>query len=292
MMSVAIGVPVLVIGVVIGGVAALGNECDAQTPSVALDSVPAGPISGFDREQLLVAAAIINDGASRAAPLEATTFAIAAAIADSDLAAAPPSSFLSSLLALENWDTIDPAAAINAVQGSADPLAYADALPLAESLTAELAGQQQPCAAGAPGQVSADGWAAPAGGGITSGFGIRIHPVTGERKMHYGVDYGPGCGSPIYAATSGRVVFAGPSGGYGNLITIDHGNGVQTRYAHMFSDGIFVKVGDDVAAGQNIAAVGNSGLSTGCHLHFELRVNGTAVDPEPVLASVGAGGGQ
>lgn len=259
---------------------------------MAIDNVPAGPLSGFDRAQLLTAAEIINDGASRAAPLQATTFAIAVAIVDSDLTAPPPQSFLTSLLAVEDWDTIDPAEAINAVQGSADPARYAEALPAAESVTASLTGQSQTCRAGAPGQVSADGWASPASGRISSQFGIRIHPVTGERKMHYGIDYADACGSPIYAATSGRVVFAGAAGGYGYLITIDHGNGVQSRYAHMYADGLFVRPGDDVAAGQNIAAIGNSGVSSGCHLHFELRVNGQAVDPEPVLASLGAGSGQ
>lgn len=287
-MGAAVSVPLIVVGAVIGSLAALGSECEDQTPQVATDSVPSGPVAGFDRDQLLVAASIINDGASRAVPMKATTFALAASIADSRLEEPPAESFFGQLLAIDNWDTIDPAQAINAVQGSPDPLAYADALPAAGSLMAALANQDQPCGPGAPGEVSADGWARPAAGPVTSEFGRRVHPVTGEVRTHYGIDIAPDCGAPIYAATSGRVTHAGVLGTYGYLIAVDHGGGVETRYAHMFADGLFVRVGDEVSAGQHIAEVGSTGYSTGCHLHFEIRVDGSAVDPRPVLAAVGA----
>jgi len=128
----------------------------------------------------------------------------------------------------------------------------------------------------------------------TSGFGIRVHPITGERKLHTGVDLSASEGTHIVAAADGRVVFAGPASGYGHLILIEHtvgGQRVATGYAHMYADGIHVSVNDTVTAGQHIADVGSDGYSTGAHLHFEVRpggANGAPVDPEPWLATNGA----
>lgn len=128
----------------------------------------------------------------------------------------------------------------------------------------------------------------------TSGFGMRIHPITGERKLHTGVDYATAGGTHILAAADGRVAFAGPASGYGHLILIEHtvdGERVATGYAHMYASGIHVKVGDTVAAGQYIADVGSDGYSTASHLHFEVRPGGAdsePVDPETWLASNGA----
>lgn len=118
-------------------------------------------------------------------------------------------------------------------------------------------------------------------------YGVRLHPVYNEWLLHAGDDYGAQCGTPIYAASAGKVTFAGPSGGYGNLITISHSGGVSTSYAHMYSTGLRVKPGTSVVAGQQIAVVGSAGVSTGCHLHFEIRRGGIATSPAPFLRSQG-----
>lgn len=138
------------------------------------------------------------------------------------------------------------------------------------------------------GQVSPSGWAAPAQGPLTSDFGERPSPGGIGSTWHRGIDLaGGGCSKPIWAAKPGQVKFAGPTAGYGNLIEIVHGNGISTRYAHMYDGGLLVKTGDQVTAGQQIGRVGNSGKSTGCHLHFEILVNGRPVDPEPFLTNAG-----
>lgn len=118
---------------------------------------------------------------------------------------------------------------------------------------------------------------------ITSRFGMRKHPILRVYKRHEGVDFGAPVGTPIYAAESGVVIAAGPARGYGNWIVIDHGNRISTLYAHMYSNGIYVKRGQKVRRGQKIGAVGSAGFSTGPHLHFEVRKNGTPVDPMPYI---------
>lgn len=137
------------------------------------------------------------------------------------------------------------------------------------------------------GDIAASGWTAPAAGPITSPFGPRPGHIAGSGAFHTGLDIGAGCDAPIWAANKGQVVRAGPATGYGNLIEIDHGSGVHTRYAHMYNDGVLVKIGDQVTAGQQIAKVGSNGNSTGCHLHFEVLMNGQQVDPKAVLDKVG-----
>ncbi len=117
----------------------------------------------------------------------------------------------------------------------------------------------------------------PVPGRITSPFGYRIHPILGTRRLHTGVDMGSGYGTPIKAAASGRVILAAYYGGYGNAIIIDHGGGVSTLYAHQSRLG--VSKGARVDAGQTIGYVGSTGLSTGPHLHFEVRKNGRPVNP-------------
>jgi murein DD-endopeptidase MepM/ murein hydrolase activator NlpD len=112
---------------------------------------------------------------------------------------------------------------------------------------------------------------------VTSGFGDRLDPIDGTRRSHHGLDLGSPSGSRIKAAAAGRVVFAGERGGYGNLVVVDHGDGTKTRYAHCRAIG--VEVGQAVEAGEPIAEVGNTGRSTGPHLHFELRRDDEAVDP-------------
>ena len=115
---------------------------------------------------------------------------------------------------------------------------------------------------------------------ITSRQGPRVHPVTGEYKNHGGTDIGASYGSAIYAADSGTVVRSadGWNGGWGNYVMINHGNGMQTLYAHMSSRA--VSVGQTVSRGQTIGYVGSTGMSTGPHLHFEMYINGSRVDPQ------------
>lgn len=115
---------------------------------------------------------------------------------------------------------------------------------------------------------------------ISSRQGPRIHPITGEYKNHGGTDIGASYGTAIWAADSGKVVTScdGWNGGWGNYVMIDHGNGMQTLYAHMSSRA--VSVGQYVTAGQVIGYVGSTGMSTGAHLHFEMYENGSRIDPQ------------
>ena len=121
----------------------------------------------------------------------------------------------------------------------------------------------------------------PVAGSVTSGFGERKNPVGPGDDFHPGIDIAAGSGTPIAAAAAGRVVSAGRDGGYGNLIVLDNGNGVTTRYAHCSQ--IFARVGETVNAGQTIGSVGSTGASTGPHLHFEVRVDDRPVDPRQYL---------
>lgn len=160
---------------------------------------------------------------------------------------------------------------------------------------AELSGAA-PAAAGVPGAFSAlltsavapqsSGTAAsgmqwPVAGRITSAFGERKNPMGAGEDFHPGLDIAANAGTPIAAAAAGRVVSAGPDGGYGNLIVVDNGNGITTRYGHCSQ--IFARVGESVEPGQTIGAVGSTGHSTGPHLHFEVRVGDKPVDPAQFL---------
>ena len=116
----------------------------------------------------------------------------------------------------------------------------------------------------------------PVSGGISSGFGYRIHPIFHVRKFHTGVDISAGYGAPIRAADGGRVIYATWMSGYGNTSIIDHGNGISTLYAHQSR---ILIGGGAVTKGQVIGYVGSTGYSTGPHLHFEVRVNGNPVNP-------------
>lgn len=133
----------------------------------------------------------------------------------------------------------------------------------------------------APGSSSVSGFQWPVSGGVTSGFGYRVHPIYGTRRLHQGLDISGGSGTPIAAAKSGTVISAGWRGGYGNAVVISHGNGVTTLYAHQSS--MNVTTGQQVGRGDIIGWVGSTGASTGPHLHFEVRINGSAVDPRPYL---------
>jgi murein DD-endopeptidase MepM/ murein hydrolase activator NlpD len=118
---------------------------------------------------------------------------------------------------------------------------------------------------------------------VNSTFGWRSDPITGRPRFHNGVDIAAAYGSNVEAAGAGRVAFAGAQGGYGETVLIDHGGGRQTRYAHLSE--LLVKAGDTVQAGQVVGRAGSSGRSTGPHLHFEVLVNGTPVDPRTRFAT-------
>ncbi|MBW3086573.1 hypothetical protein KEM60_02801 [Austwickia sp. TVS 96-490-7B] len=116
----------------------------------------------------------------------------------------------------------------------------------------------------------------PVAGPFTSEFGWRINPVTGSQELHSGLDIGAGCGTPVYAAGDGVVIHAGWISGYGNAVWIDHGGGIVTTYNHMSG---YAVSGGSVSRGQVIGSVGTTGQSTGCHMHWEVRVNGAPVNP-------------
>lgn len=121
----------------------------------------------------------------------------------------------------------------------------------------------------------------PLQGRISSHFGMRVHPILQVERMHHGLDIAAPHGTAIKAALDGTVIFSGEVGGYGNLVEIDHGNGLITRYGHNSKN--LVQVGQQVRAGQKIAEVGSTGLSTGPHLHFEVRRQGQPVNPMALL---------
>jgi len=117
----------------------------------------------------------------------------------------------------------------------------------------------------------------PTSGEVTSGFGWRNSPMGGGSELHPGMDIANSMGAPVVAAADGEVIQSGAAGGYGNMVQIDHGNGISTIYGH--NSRIIVSVGQSVRKGQVVSYVGNTGKSTGPHLHYEVRVNGNAVDP-------------
>lgn len=130
------------------------------------------------------------------------------------------------------------------------------------------------------GQSDAGLFGAPVAGRMTSGYGLRRHPILGYVRMHSGIDYGAAWGSPIYAVTDGRVEHAGWHGGHGNYVRLDHGGSIATGYGHMSR--IAVKPGMMVRRGQVIGYVGSTGLSTGAHLHYEVYRGGQTVNPMSV----------
>lgn len=114
---------------------------------------------------------------------------------------------------------------------------------------------------------------------VTSTYGMRMHPILGYARLHAGTDYGTGCGAPVYAAADGQVVRAGWAGGYGNQVVLAHDGPLATSYSHLTSIATSIAVdGGWVRRGQLVGHSGTTGLSTGCHLHFEVRVNGSPVD--------------
>ena len=125
------------------------------------------------------------------------------------------------------------------------------------------------------------GWPAPGYYSISSPYGMRLHPILGVYRMHTGIDIAAPSGVNIVAANDGTVALATYDSGYGNYILINHGGGYSTLYAH--SSQLLVSAGQAVTRGQTIAKVGSTGMSTGAHLHFEVRINGSTTDPVPYL---------
>jgi murein DD-endopeptidase MepM/ murein hydrolase activator NlpD len=132
-----------------------------------------------------------------------------------------------------------------------------------------------------PDDVPLDAWTSPVAGAVVSGFGYRVHPVTGEERLHTGVDIDAEEGDPVHPVAAGVVIWAGESNGYGNLVIVAHPAGLATLYGHLSR--IDVVVGDRVTRDDVIGAIGSTGLSTGAHLHLEVRVDGEPVDPFPYV---------
>jgi murein DD-endopeptidase MepM/ murein hydrolase activator NlpD len=138
-----------------------------------------------------------------------------------------------------------------------------------------------------PGQISGAGWARPSGGYVSSHFGMRVHPIYGVARLHAGIDLATACGKPVYAARGGRVSYSGWLGTSGNFIRVSHEDGFTTGYAHLQNGSLYVQLGQTVATGQLIGRIGNTGGSTGCHLHLETRQNMVAQDPYPFFLNRG-----
>lgn len=127
----------------------------------------------------------------------------------------------------------------------------------------------------------------PLAGAVASRFGTREDPILGEKRFHTGTDIAVPAGAEIKAALSGRVIFSGTAGGYGNMVEIDHGGGMVTRYAHNAAN--LVTAGQEIRTGDVIALAGSTGRATGVHLHFEVRRDGRPVDPAPLLGAPSGG---
>ena len=147
-----------------------------------------------------------------------------------------------------------------------------------ESILAARASSSSP----APAVSNGGGrFAWPAAGPVTSGYGWRTHPIFGDRRFHSGIDIGAGYGATVVSGANGVVAFVGVMSGYGNVVVVDHGGGLATTYNHLSS--FSVSSGQSVGRGTPVGAVGCSGYCTGPHLHFEVRVSGSPVDPMPYL---------
>ena len=207
--------------------------------------------------------------------------------------------FFKAMMKIDSRDSLEPTAVAHRTQGNADPYYYTkfwdSAVAVVEALSGVKTGLNagngdQVCSGGdiTPGEVNSEGWATPGAGPITSVYGMRTNPVTGVYRLHAGTALnGGGCDGPIWAAQAGTVLQTGFDSQGNGTIVIDHGGSVQTAYLHMYESGILVSEGDKVTAGQQIGRVGSSGNSTGCHLHFEVRLDGSPTDPVPYMEKVG-----
>ncbi|MGN6324581.1 peptidoglycan DD-metalloendopeptidase family protein [Pseudolysinimonas sp.] len=155
-------------------------------------------------------------------------------------------------------------------------------------VAARAAAAAAAAAAQAAARISSSGWADPAYGVLLDPFGLRFHPIYHEWKLHSGQDIANSCGAPIFAAAAGTVVYAGWMGDLGNFIQIRHDDGTVTGYGHIVNGGMLVRIGQRVGSGQQIAKIGTTGGSTGCHLHFMVYEGGsTLVNPVPFMRDRG-----
>ncbi len=188
--------------------------------------------------------------------------------------------FYSRLAAVEGWQDMEPSRAINRVQINADPDHYAPHEAAATKIVDALTGA---CAAPGNGE-----WIVPARGYVTDTFGSCDIDRPGS-ACHKGTDLATGdCGSPIWAASAGRVTFAGVQPFRGNTVWIDHGDGIETGYFHMEDGSLQVAEGQTVAPGTQLGTMGETGFSRGCHLHFELHTDGKPTNAEPFMEAAGA----
>ncbi|MBG6240207.1 hypothetical protein IWX78_003202 [Mycetocola sp. CAN_C7] len=210
--------------------------------------------------------------------------------------------FFTALKAVDGWEALEPTIAAHYVQGNADPYHYEKFWTPATTVVAALTGAD-PTGGAAGGAGCATGeWVSPLtfdtpGLMITDFYGDRPADVIGYAYKHNGVDLGVAFGTPIHAAASGTVITTvtdkgNATSGLGNLIIVDHGGGILSRYHHIKADGVFVTVGQEVAAGEIIGETGSSGTSTGPHLHFTIFTDGLpdtahAVDPIAFLRDRG-----
>lgn len=335
-------VPLLIVGgafsfLLMGGddgCAPIPASGSGNTVSVSIDpnTVPDTIIAGYNHEQLVNAAHVIQAGKDLGLNVRDQTIGVMTAMGESSLrvvdygdAAGPDSrglfqqrdngawgsyddrmdpyisstNFFKAMMQIQDRESLEPTIVAHQTQGNLDPYHYTPfwgpAVEVVESLSGTSTGLNPgnpnpggECASDVPGVVSASGWAAPGAGPITSPYGGRIHPIYGDYRFHSGTDLAAGgCDGPIWAAQDGVVTFRGFDDAGNGTITVDHGGGVQTKYLHMYESGLLANVGDKVTAGQQIAATGSSGQSTGCHLHFMVIVDGETVDPEAYLAEVG-----
>ena len=280
-------------------------------------NVASGTGSSLTAEQMSNAAAIVRVGQDKGVPSYGLVIAIATALQESGLRnldygdrdslglfqqrpsqgwgtaeqVRTPSyaagKFFDALLAVPGWQDMAVTVAAQKVQRSGFPDAYAKHEPLARSLVEQLTGSAVEGGVGCAGEVGAGGWAypVPRNARFTSGYGMRLNPVTHRWVMHDGIDLAIAPGNLVFAAAAGTVTHTGFDSAMGLFIWVDHGSGVRTRYQHLLSIG--VAVGDRVSAGQAIGQVGNTGQSTGPHLHFCVYVNGHSTDPMPFLTNTG-----
>ncbi|SFS16538.1 Peptidase family M23 [Microbacterium sp. cf046] len=189
------------------------------------------------------------------------------------------------LLDIEGWQSADPGVAAQSVEVSAYPDRYQNYQTVAEAILDALTTRPSNASNGDPRVPETTRIVFPLPPGTytdTSSYGWRTDPFTGERRFHEGSDFAAAGGTPILAIADGIVTFAGPRGGFGNLIIIEHtvnGEPVASFYAHMWDAGVHVVAGSTVAAGQHIGDVGSSGRSTGTHLHLEVHPGGPSSPP-------------
>lgn len=298
-----------------------GEAC-SPVAGVSTASGVGGDVAGYSGVQLQNASAIIDAGADMGLSVRDQTIAVMTAMGESSLQvldygdlAGPDSRglfqqrdswgplevrmdpygsaqlFYERLIGVEHRDVLQPTIAAHRVQRNADPQHYAPYYAPAVEVVTALTGGEAPalCGPGLPGEVIG-GYAIPADGEITSSYGPRpiIETPAGPTfPFHYGTDISAACDSPVWATAAGTVTSVAEDQFGAWIITVAHTTSLVTRYVHSEGDEIWVRPGDEVDAGEHIADVGTSGLSTGCHLHFEVLVEGTNVNPVLWMRAVG-----